>query len=57
MLAVIATAVVHYMEGPFYCWVVVQVATGHTHRGAQCVPMCGIAVSYRCDCQVMIGKT
>ena len=56
MLAVIVAAVVHYMERTFACWVVVQVAKGYTHRAAQCVPMCWIAVSSRLGFQVVIPK-
>jgi hypothetical protein len=40
----------------FACWVVVHVAKGYTHRAAQCVSMCRIAVSSRLGCQVMIRK-
>jgi hypothetical protein len=56
MLAVIVAAVVHYMERTFACCVVVQVATGHVHRAAQCVPMRRIAESSRLGCHVVIPK-
>jgi len=49
VLAVIVAAVVYYMERTFVFLVVVQVARGHTHITAQCVPMCRIAVSSRQD--------
>jgi hypothetical protein len=47
MLAVIAAAVVHYMQRTFACWVVVQVAKGHTHRAAQCFQLENMCLAYK----------